>query len=109
MQQKNSLQEVVVKRVENTGICVVIPGSFHTQGINRVEWINETGGDIDILVPDGRVGARRKHLSHKPNGPDKGIDFIPQGGNGEEYPYAVYCHATRSFAVGGSEPEMIVP
>ena len=110
MENKNSsVQEVLIKRVDNTKICVVIPGSFHLKGITRVEWINETGGEIDVLVPDNRVGAKRKHLPHKPTGLDKGIDFVQQNGNGEKYPYAVYCHATGSFAYGGSEPEMIVP
>lgn len=30
------------------------------------------------------------------------------GNQPERYAYAVYCEATRNFAIGGSDPEIIV-
>jgi len=104
---------VRVFRVEGTNICIVQPGSIHLgQGNVTVRWENETGGKIDILVPHDQLRSDIKHLELKSRKKPGEIQFHPPKVAKKKqrtYPYAVYCHSTKSFAYGGSDPEMIVP
>ncbi|MBI3004734.1 MAG: hypothetical protein HYY49_04890 [Ignavibacteriales bacterium] len=87
--------------------CIVDPGSVQvgTAAID-VEWRNETQDEIEVFVLSRHLG-RPKPITINPSdtGRIKVHPKVPTG----RFTYAIYCHQTNSFAVGGSEPEMIVP
>ncbi len=89
--------------------AVVIPGAIHVIPGDDIVWDNQTAGDIDVLIPAHGI-LTIQHLQIKkgtplPNVPKQTVQNVSPG----HYRYAVYCHHCQSFAVGGSEPEMIVP
>lgn len=101
---------VEVSIVSGTDICVVKPGIFHLGAGNniRLEWKNSTGGEVVVYLPEDDLDAVDREV-RIPDGNTKGTTFRNPRGTGSHYSYAVYCCQTKSFAVGGSEPEMIVP
>jgi len=81
---------------------------------DTVRWVNKTGGDVIVFFPhDNVLGNATAHFHHKiANG---GSHAQPGGatrrtppGKPEQYSYSIYCMATNRFAVGGSDPEIIV-
>ena len=93
-------------------ICVADPGKISAG--DTVRWSNQTGDDIIVFFPhDNVLGNSTKHFFHKIG--DKSSHHHTgsatkknSAGPPERYPYAIYCVATGRFAVGGSDPEMII-
>ena len=101
-------KEVSVSLID--GICTV---PSVTLGPNdNIRWKNETGDDIHIFVP-----VDKKHGNGPLNG---GFNrSVPNNASADSgppihvtaptnYSYAIYCTATGVFAVGGSDPQIIV-
>lgn len=87
--------------------CVVDPGSIQVGTVPiDVQWKNETGDEIEVFVLSRPLGNPRP-ITINPSA-SAPIRIQPKVSSGR-FTYAVYCHQTNSFAVGGSEPEMIVP
>jgi hypothetical protein len=93
-------------------VCVANPGVLAPGDTPR--WNNNTGGDIIVFFPhDNVLGNATGHFHHKiaANGShhhNHGATRRTAPGKPEQYSYAIYCAATNRFAVGGSDPEMIV-
>lgn len=92
-------------------ICVV--EKVHVVPGDKVCWDNQTGKPIDILFPDHGL-LKIRHIGHgagQTNPADQPeIQKVPVDSSKPlSYFYAVYSHRLKKFAVGGSEPEMIVP
>lgn len=93
-------------------VCIADPAQLN-QG-DTVRWNNQTGGDIIVFFPhDDVLGNATKHFfntiadkaSHHHTG---GARKKNAAGPAEQYSYAIYCLATGRFAVGGSDPEIII-
>jgi len=88
---------------------------FHIGENKSVRFVNQTGGVVKILIPDG--GS----LFVPPNGvPDTDTRLnITVGGElvlrvveepkHKKYPYAAYCEVIGDFAEGGSAPVIVCP
>ena len=81
---------------------------------DTVRWVNNTPGDIIVFFPhDNVLGNTTAHFHHKIA---SGASHAHPGaaarrtaaGPEEQYSYSIYCAATKRFAVGGSDPEIIV-
>ena len=81
---------------------------------DTARWINQTGDDIILFFPHGDVlGKGSKHFfvtipdrtSHHHAGTAAKKNA---GGPPEQYTYVIFCAATSKFAVGGSDPEIII-
>lgn len=89
------------------GSCVVQPGSVNLgRAATMMKWHNDTKDIIDILIPCHGKSDNVRTLSLSPG--EIGCIDIPKLDD-DKYLYAVYSHECKQFAVGGSEPEMIVP
>ncbi len=97
----------IVVNVNSGNPCTVVPGFVNVgSGSTTVQWVNNTGGDIDILIPDHGISGNVRHLRISSHGSKNIItNKVPDG----KYLYAVYCHQNKDFAVAHSHPEMIVP
>ncbi|MBI4427649.1 MAG: twin-arginine translocation signal domain-containing protein [Ignavibacteriales bacterium] len=90
-------------------VCIIDPGSVHVSRGSYVEWKNETGAEVDILMPAHKPNPIMD-FRHAPlaNGQIFRRQVNPKVADGT-YVYSVYSHKTRKSAIAGSEPEMIVP
>ena len=93
-------------------VCVADP--VELQPGDTVKWVNKTGDDIVVFFPhDNVLGPTTGHFHNKiPNGashahPGAATRKTPPGRK-EQYNYSIFCFATNRFAVGGSDPEIIV-
>jgi hypothetical protein len=93
-------------------VCVADPVKLAPG--DTVRWVNKTGGDIIVFFPhDNVLGNSTGHFHHKIA---KGATHAHPGaaarqtppGPEEQYSYSIYCTVTKRFAVGGSDPEIIV-
>ena len=93
-------------------ICVA--DSVKLAAGDTVRWVNSTGGDIIVFFPhDNVLGNSTGHFHHKVA---NGASYAHAGGASrrtppgpeEQYSYSIYCTVTKRFAVGGSDPEIIV-
>jgi hypothetical protein len=93
-------------------VCVADPASLDRG--DTVRWVNNTGGDIIVFFPHARVlGRSRGHFHHKVT---RGESYShpgraarrTRGRKPEQYSYSIYCSVTKRFAVGGSDPEIII-
>lgn len=93
-------------------VCLVDQQTLNSATGDKANWINHTGDEVIVFFPHDDVlgaGASGRHF-HKQ---------VPKGGNYTHpdpanpakkgrFPYAIYCSATQNFAIGGSDPEIIV-
>jgi len=79
---------------------------------DTVRWNNLTGDDIIVFFPhDDRLSS--KHFFKTVVDKDKlhhtgGAAKKNPAGPPESYSYVIFCVATGRFAVGGSDPEIII-
>ena len=79
---------------------------------DKVNWINTTADDAIVFFPhDGVFGAGSLHFHHtipsgKPFQPKKAI--VKQLVKKRICNYAIWCQESMSFAIGNSDPEIIV-
>ena len=93
-------------------VCIVDPAQLAAGDTAR--WHNQTGDDVIVFFPhDNVLGNAAKHFFTTI--PDKASHHAPgaaakknAAGPPEPYPYVIFCAATNRFAVGGSDPEIIV-
>ena len=102
-------QRVLV--VKRGNACFAIPASVVATAGDTVKWFNLTGGGATVIFPHDGVfgvgvpgqgfGQRIKDTQdHQPGNPvQAGLRHCP---------YKIYCEITDSFAVGSSDPEIIV-
>lgn len=102
-------------------VCVVDPSPANAGPGHTVKWTNNTGDEIEIFFPNhGRVfvdfprdssGNPHKKVPGGQRNNQYSASVHPKAGannpNGKHH-YAIYCKATGSFAVGGSDPELDV-
>ena len=93
-------------------VCIVDQAQLNPG--DTVCWHNQTGDDIIVFFPHADVlGKPSKHffatIKDKAPLPHAGAATkkIPAGPP-EQYSYAIFCLATGRFAVGGSDPEIII-
>jgi len=93
-------------------VCVADPVKL--QPGDTIRWVNRTGGDIVVFFPhDNVLGNSTGHFHHKVNSgssyshPGQATRKNPTGPS-EQYNYVIFCAVTNRFAVGGSDPEIIV-
>ena len=81
---------------------------------DTARWVNQTGDSVILFFPHEDVfGKGSKHFfatvpdkaSHHPAG---AATKKNPAGPAEKYTYVIFCRATNRFAVGGSDPEIIV-
>jgi hypothetical protein len=102
--------------VDNNGkasrVCVADVGTLNNG--DTLRWVNKTGGDIIVFFPhDNVLGNATGHFHHKVA---NNASYHHAGaaarrtppGEEEQYSYAIYCAAMNRFAVGGSDPEIII-
>jgi hypothetical protein len=93
-------------------VCVADPVSLAPG--DTVRWVNNTGADIIVFFPhDNVLGNATGHFHHKiatgaSHAHAGGAARRTAPGKPEQYSYSIYCSATNRFAVGGSDPEIIV-
>jgi hypothetical protein len=93
-------------------VCVADPVSLDRG--DSVRWVNNTGGDIIVFFPHAKVLGRSKGHFHHKVGKNESYTHEgkaarrTRGSKPEKYSYSIYCSATQRFAVGGSDPEMII-
>ena len=91
-------------------VCVADPVALAPG--DTVRWVNKTGGDIIVFFPHDNV-LGNAHFHHKVSKtipyphPGAASKQTP-GGPAEKYSYAIYSTATNRFAVGGSDPDIII-
>ncbi len=89
-------------------VSSVDPSVLHVRSGETVDFANVTEKDVRIFFPkrglfgtdleDVKSGAKTRPLTVLPPKPDKPVT----------YHYAVFCDETDSFAVGGSNPKIIL-
>ena len=103
-----ALIDVTITKTSST-VCTVSPKPVRlTMGVDDIRWINLTGSKVVLFFPHDSVLGNDPHFHqtipnqkrHLRSGPD--IGTTPG-----TYKYAIYCHETKTFAVG-SDPEIIV-
>ena len=77
---------------------------------DTLTWTNDTGGDITVFVPlntgrgngpfNGMITRSASNAGTTPPSP------AAAGNQSTSYIYAIYCQATNSFAIGGSDPQI---
>ena len=101
---KRRMAGVKNKRIVREGdVCRVVPGHVSIkQKRDSVHW-RAVNVDAAIWFPTGEpFGWRTKTVKQ---GETVNSGKASVSGN---FPYAVYCAASAEFAVGGSDPEIIV-
>jgi hypothetical protein len=92
--------------------CVVTPAIQTADHGNpdRITWHNLTTDTIVVFVPDGVFSASGSgtHTALPITAGSTGNLIIHGGANLGNTAYGVYCRSTNSFAVGHSDPEIIV-
>lgn len=78
-----------------------------------IEWVNQTGGDIYIWLPNAHrylIGKPEDFLKPfaVPNGGNLALQ-VSQTSEANYYHYNVYCRAIDSYAEGNSEPGVECP
>ena len=102
---KNQLIAVVKRGTE----CRVVPPSVVLDHNDTISWLNLTGDDVTVMFPHAGVF-----------GVHAGAAFAQSVGHGNKHdpgavqnltqacPYCVFCQVTGTFALGNSDPEIIV-
>lgn len=105
-------QMVDVTRVAGTRVCVANPVTVDTTQADTIAWRNNTNDDIIVFFPhDGVFDHNGKtHFHHKINrgGPPFSAGRADAGKAGRTFRYVIFCLETGTFAVGGSDPEVII-
>jgi len=103
----NPFPKSVVIQGDSAGGCSVDPGSIKLgNGPTTIQWENRTNGYVEILIPDRGKPGSMTYLRIPPK--QTGRANVPELDDGP-YIYRIYSHEFKCYAVGGSEPEMIVP
>jgi hypothetical protein len=106
---------MAIKRVKvfcpSKHICVV--EKVHVRPGDKVVWVNQTGAQIDILVPAHKLTSAHFIQQGRGTMPSKSaitiLNVRVDPRRPRSYYYAIYSHKVKNFAYGGSSPEMIVP
>jgi len=98
-------------------VCLVETATVNPA--DTVTWQNDTADDVIVFFPhDDVFGAGSRHFHKTIQPPASGHNTYAHaggaqkknaGGPPEHYQYVVFCKETMTFAIGGSEPEIIVP
>ncbi len=101
---------VTITVVPQTSICIAAPGSAPVGVGGKVSWTNNTGGLVTVYFPhDGVLGRRRFEKDIEDGETYIHPEPAKKKGSGEQrYTYAVYSEITKNFAIGGSDPDIIV-
>src|SRR5262245_57817750 len=95
-------------RVIRTGsVCRVVPPAEAGIKANAdsFRWLNSTGAQITLFLPPGAIAAGAVAQTVP-----AGLDFITgiDGATPGTYPYQVFCQVTGNYAIGTSEPIIII-
>jgi hypothetical protein len=101
---------IAVTQVPGTKVCYV-PAPTIQQG-DKVTWTNTTTDDVVLLFPH-TVGLGSHVFSHVIAAGQTYHHLAPAdkknpAGPEERFRYALFCRSAGRFAVGGSDPEIIV-
>ncbi len=101
---------ITITVVPHTSICIASPGSAPVDAGGKVSWTNHTGDLVTVYFPhDGVLGRRRFEKDIEDGETYIHPEPAKKKGSGEQrYAYAVYSEVTRNFAIGGSDPDIIV-
>jgi hypothetical protein len=99
-----------ISQILLTNVCFVINPTIQ-QG-DKVTWTNRTTADVVLLFPH-TAGLGANVFCHTIAA---GQTYHHQAtankrnpaGNPEVFRYALFCHSAGRFAIGGSDPEIIV-
>jgi hypothetical protein len=100
--------EIAVKETPVGDICTVAPGDVVVAKDYTINFVNLTGADI--IIQFSEAGLFSTPLPDKDKITPAAGHWPAVVASGERgfYPYAVYCERTKSFAVGGSMPIIII-
>ena len=104
MPNKNQLIAVVKRGTE----CRVVPPSVVLDHNDTIAWLNLTGDDVTVLFPHAGVFANHANAFAQTLNDQNKHDPGQASNVTKAFPYAVFCKATGTFAVGNSDPEIIV-
>jgi hypothetical protein len=103
--------DIEIRQLLGTRVCFARPARL--QPGQRVRWINRTKGDAVVFFPHTtglgpRIFCRTisPGKSYKHQAPARKTN--PDQDEPESFHYAIYCHWRRGFAIGGSDPEIMV-
>lgn len=103
---------VKISLVRTSRGCKVVPPIATVQSGDSIKWSNRTGGHTILMFPhDGVFGAAGHFHSKIADGADHmpaNAVTAPAAGAPRNFPFSVYCDATRSYAEGSSDPEIII-
>jgi hypothetical protein len=78
---------------------------------DTVLWRNRSTDRIVVFVPStdpfGAVHSEDIKNSADSKTPST-VSYNPSSGNSKTFPYAIWCDATNDWAVGNSDPEIII-
>ena len=102
--------DINITQVAGTRVCIVNPTQL--QPGDKVRWVNTTQDEVVVIFPH-KSGLGAHVFCHTVAAND---DYRHQAAAGKKNPvgppetfrYAVFCQSTGRFAVGGSDPEIIV-
>jgi len=101
---------IVVWYDEANKVCRVWPPLAIGATGDHVMWFNRTGAPIDVHVDKGLFD--QNNPTDLRGIPDRDHNKPPvnitDGAGQGHFAYKVYCYRTHSYAVGNSEPEIIV-
>jgi hypothetical protein len=78
---------------------------------DNVNWVNNTGDRVILFFPHDGIFSLGSHFHHSigKNGHHQPLTtIVAQPVAKKHCPYAIWCDATGTFAIGNSDPEIIV-
>lgn len=100
---------VSVAVVRRGNDCVVVPPSVVLEQGDSIRWVNVTGSPATVLFPHANVfGANAFSARMDNTNNNKHAPANPAGNVTQQFPYRIFCEATNAFALGNSDPEIIV-
>jgi hypothetical protein len=90
--------------------CFVVPPSDIADHAtpDNVIWKNLTKDEIVVMFPKGAFAPLANHVTQVV-APGGNVNLpIDAGATLQNYSYVVFCRETNSFAIGNSDPEIIV-
>jgi hypothetical protein len=91
--------------ISRRGLFVVRPGKLSVRRRDKVKW-KAVGTNVHIFFPCEELFGRS---TLRVDAKKRSESLLIQVDAAERiYPYSVYCDKCNTFAVGGSDPELIV-
>jgi hypothetical protein len=94
---------------QGNSVCRAVPASeFADRAVaDEIRWKNLTNGSITLFLPAGVFSAQATSEDIAPGGQSAAKPVLASAAPGH-HPYTIFCTATNGFAIGNSEPEIIV-